>query len=193
MGCGHSTYSSTPISYCANSQSQGTTWPPPPPKRPVKRRKEEKHHERLSGLDDALVPETYINPPLNDESIQTTQNTHNIFDTKPPAPLTEPPQPCAEGRAHPVNRIRVNRICAVCEYERTGRLKALESSMEAVRFEPRRWKSKNQGHYVDPKRKSEGMGRAGRNWEGKNGAIGGVWGVGITVGEWWKGAGGVVR
>ena len=68
----------------------------------------------------------------NTSSVRTSTTEDNV-------------QPCAEGRAHPLHTVRLERICAVCEYEREERLRTLESSISEIKFEPWRWRTKYRG------------------------------------------------
>lgn len=54
-------------------------------------------------------------------------------------------RPCNNGRIHPLQTIRLDRLCAACQYERDARLKALESLNSEIHFEPSRWQFKYQG------------------------------------------------
>lgn len=79
---------------------------------------------------------------------------------------------------HPIHRVRLERLCAVCEGEREGRLVALEEESGEVRFEPERCKWRFQGAGGDG---GGGSGRGSKAWE-----------VGAVVGGWWRGGGGEV-
>jgi len=119
---------------------------------------------RASSTDKAMAGEQQR---CDDHSIQATCATAGL-------------QPCAEGWTHPFHRVRLERRCAVCEYEREERLHALEASTDEIRFDPGRWRCKYQGHNGALATKKGDASRY--NGAGKQGS--GLWGIGTAVEGW---------
>jgi hypothetical protein len=151
MGCGHSTFSSTPVSYCADAIDLG------------------KHHAQEAPAPTKFTaePEIAVNELALDPSqstvAQPTQDSHpttplgeNIINTTK-EPSTKPKskkiemQPCRDGRVHPLHTVRLERmICEGCASARDERLHALESNTSEIRIEPSRWQWKYHGQSRGP-------------------------------------------
>jgi hypothetical protein len=151
MGCGHSTFSLMPVSYCANAMDLG------------------KHHtqEPSSPADFTAEPESTINElaldPQQCSVAQPTQDSHpttqlgeNIINTtiepkRKPKSKKIKLQPCQDGRVHPLHTVRLERmICEGCASARDERLHALESNTSEVKIEPSRWQWKYHGQSGGP-------------------------------------------
>ncbi|KAF1840017.1 uncharacterized protein K460DRAFT_371983 [Cucurbitaria berberidis CBS 394.84] len=139
LGCGHSTFSSTPVRYCADARTKAVTVERNTGKSP--------EDEGSSGQSAAPSATSSANAPTHTLPVRTARKDLEECDaSSATAAATEDDvQPCTEGRAHPFHSVRLERICAICEYEREERLRALESSVSEIRFEPWRWQGKFRG------------------------------------------------
>ncbi|KAH9873721.1 hypothetical protein IAQ61_004347 [Plenodomus lingam] len=180
LGCGHSTFSARPLRFCPNAQSNIVA--------NTKRRKRSLDAASRSSSATTKIDEAgeTIIPSGDQVRLETQGTTKTSHKIKKPLPRSSSPaiddfKPCADGRAHPFNRIRLERLCAICEYDRDQRLQALESSTDEIRFEPARWRWKYQG----TKGPRAGRGdESGVRKEGKRAS--GLWGMGTAVEGWWK-------
>ncbi|KAI8940166.1 hypothetical protein NX059_012550 [Plenodomus lindquistii] len=177
-GCGHSNFSATPVRYCANAISYTGSG--------TKRRKRSSDTGSTSPTGTATIDKTGettpSQAPRHSRGTTATKNAHRIrkSSSRSTSPATGSVQPCAEGRAHPFNRVKLERLCAVCEYERDERLHALETSTDEVKFDPARWRWKYQG--TNGVRTGKGDVSEPKN-KGERGS--GLWGVGTAVEKWW--------
>jgi hypothetical protein len=151
LGCGHATFSSTPVRHCTNATS------------PINNRA----LEDLSSIQPTTnlkTPSTSVALNLDVESqpdataeLQVSSSTklpsqeaNHTKDLRKyivvnPVNASEP-KPCREGQAHPLHTVRLERICAGCAFEREERLRALESFSTEIKFEPNRWQWKYRGN-----------------------------------------------
>lgn len=175
VGCGHSTFSPTPTVFCVNAQSHTRS----------------ETERRTSSTEPTptrndMTSEWQLS---EDHALQATPSLTSATDRfKEPSLLsanlaTEGLQPCAEGRTHPFNKVKIERRCAVCEYERGERLHALETSTDEIRFEPGRWRWKYQGNN-GVLATNKGDDASHFKGGGKQGSR--LWGMGATVEGWWN-------
>ncbi|KAH9879124.1 hypothetical protein J1614_002560 [Plenodomus biglobosus] len=142
-------------------------------------RKRHSNTTSLTSTSTATSDEAGENAPSKEQLILETRGvtttSHRIrkSSSRSSSPATDGMQPCAEGRAHPFNRIKLERLCAFCEYERSERLKALEIPRDEVKFDPARWRWKYQGKSDTASLQDKGKRRSG------------LWAMGSAVEAWW--------
>lgn len=194
LGCGHSTFSSTPVSYCANARRQSAAVNKKSSKLPedeVSPRHSTTPSQTstvYSSLDHGLQSET-ADGTASTSTVPAQATGKDIQEgnaSSATAPTMEDNmQPCPEGRAHPFHTVRIERICAVCEYERDERLRALESSSSEIRFEPWRWRWKYRGGKDGPAWKHPGEGNGAGSNQRQDVRVS-VRGMSAAVGSWIK-------
>lgn len=156
LGCGHSTFSSIPVRYCSNARTErnavGETQRISPGNEPTP-----VEFDELTKSDPSKnqVPERDSIDTLTSSNTQSTSiasedtGATSIVSIRSPTTKLER-IPCREGRAHPFHNVKIERICAVCEYEREQRLRALDASINEIKIEDWRWKLRHQGGPLMP-------------------------------------------
>ncbi|KAF2855496.1 hypothetical protein T440DRAFT_156195 [Plenodomus tracheiphilus IPT5] len=178
LGCGHSTFSATPVRYCANARSHTVTG--------TIRRKKSSDSTSLLSTATATTDKTPKKAQPEDQTIRTTLRATTTSQkvrkssSRSSSPATDNLQPCAEGRAHPFNRVRLERLCAFCEHDRDERLQTLETSADEIKFDPARWRWKYQGTNGPRAGDSDASSLKG---QGKRET--GLWGMETAVENWW--------
>lgn len=186
LGCGHSTFSSMPVRYCTSAQSKATTGPKR--KSPGLTGRSSGHSASSSNESNVYSLPEHANTSTSSSVSDASQTRGNLAGSRhelksdEEVVTEEDEQPCAEGPVHPFHTVKLERLCAVCDNEREERLRALDSSISEIRFEPWRWQCKYQGI----KRGS----LDGKDDKAKHGEqdrmTSGVWGMGTVVEDWWK-------
>lgn len=200
LGCGHSTFSSTPVRYCVDARTERISVEEEPPESPRNEnappitQSDQTHNPEVPK---AHVPERDSTDTLASINTQPTSvasddtGATSILSIAPPT-IKERKIPCREGRAHPFHIVKIERICAVCEYDmeqrlrdRDQRLRALDESINEIKFEDWRWKLKYQGGPPTPLlQKGDRTGTDGTVGTGE--AMKSVWRVSAAVGNWVK-------
>lgn len=121
LSCGHSTFSDKPVGFCKAATD-------------VSIRSSFSRQRRTSTLSAS-------------SSIYSRTDSIEVEDQRDSEPISRASamRPCTEGQIHPLHTRRLERLCAVCQYERDERLKVLESLSSEIHFEPWRWQFKYQG------------------------------------------------
>lgn len=161
MGCGHSSFSSTPIRYCANARAVDTM--ESTELEDVEREAEAEpvvaevavrsrvdsvmgaDSKRQSRESEAGMRELAAHPLPSSTSQHNDDDDDESLRSALNHRLTPKLQPCDKILAHPLHTVKVGSTCAVCVYEKAERLRILESSTDQVRFEPWRWQWKYKG------------------------------------------------
>lgn len=181
MGCGHSTFSETPVRYCEDVQTKKhLTQPKAATSSTHKLAGSETDGPmdlRLSLQDDSASKRSSNSTIASYASSYTAvQACNDSCGDEGETPLyeqnaspTDGVESCREGRVHPLHTIRLDRMCPACTEEREERLRRLDSSIRGIRFDPARWHWKYQGAKANISRKQEGR-----------------WGVGTAVGDWMR-------
>ncbi|KAH7379362.1 hypothetical protein DE146DRAFT_313146 [Phaeosphaeria sp. MPI-PUGE-AT-0046c] len=190
LGCGHSTSSTMPVSFCATATNAANLRTQEEPS-PIPAKQDADHNIFESDLDLEAVSESDITEASRN-SLGAAQVAENSTVDKPecPASKSNKPwrkskiQPCDEGRVHPLHTVRLERVCACCAFERDERLRALDSTTTEIRIKPKRWQVKQRGKVLTSPQQGEINRRSG----GSIGGIASVLGQRIDSGVWTVGA-----
>jgi hypothetical protein len=185
LGCGHSTFSSTPVRYCANATSldaQDETQPENPPlPKPTNTKITTNVITTIATTNLVLDLEAGSQPQVT-QALVTRDWQRLPTEKKINIPASRKPeyQPCEEGRAHPLHTRKVDTVCADCAQARLERLKKLdEMPVVEVKFV-----RKIGGRRPPVERKSEVMILQGKADKPK--VDSGVWATGTKWMEGWK-------
>jgi hypothetical protein len=132
LGCGHSTSSATPVSYCANATG-------------VAKYTIEDDASSTQPTAELATTNTGVALDLDAGSPPEPNITDQNQSSAPePLPALAPKytQPCGEGLIHPLHTRRLERMCTGCTGARDERLRALESIAGEIRIDPQRWQEK---------------------------------------------------
>jgi hypothetical protein len=177
LGCGHSTFSSTPVRYCANATSLEEEFTE------TKTTSEPTKNLKTTSTGVVSDLEAGSRPPRNSPLLPTNDTTSTVKRTVAPASRKPNLQPCEEGRVHPLHTRKVDRQCAECVHAREARLKALESMPEVVKI------VRSERSQPPPaKRQCEEMILRGRAEKAPK-VDSGVWAVGTKWMEGWRKSG----
>ncbi|KAH7399380.1 hypothetical protein BKA66DRAFT_451676 [Pyrenochaeta sp. MPI-SDFR-AT-0127] len=186
LGCGHSTFSSTPVRYCANAKIKGTAGQQQRAPRFTSR---SPCHSATSSSESNVYSRPEFSNTATLSNISSPCHTTdsmveppNEINTRGETVTRGDDQACSIGHVHPLHTIRLEHLCAICDWEREERLRALESSTSEIRFEPWRWQCKYRGSNTVPHIRKHDKSKG----EVHDGRASVVWGVGATVGGWWK-------
>jgi len=175
QGCGHTSYSSTPVRYCENAKGTDNTetqTTPEPPKDIV---------TKTTGV--VLDLEAGSHPKRNSQlpSQPPTETDPAKKRTIIPASRNLNLQPCEVGLTHPLYTRNIETQCGACIRARDERLRALDSMPEvhAITRTPKKQAAKRQ---------SEDMILQGRAYKAPK-VDSGVWAVGSKWMEGWKKSG----
>ncbi|KAH3940524.1 hypothetical protein HBI56_096120 [Parastagonospora nodorum] len=171
QGCGHTTYSSTPVRYCENAKNTDPTETQPtcgPPKDMVT-----KTTDVVLDLEAGSHPKrnSQLPPPPLETDLAAKR-------TIMPASRNSNLQPCEVGLTHPLYTRKIETQCGECIRARDERLYALESMPEAHII-------KRMQNRQPAKRQSEEMILQGRADKAPK-VDSGVWAVGSKWMEGWK-------
>lgn len=197
LGCGHSTHSPTPVRYCANARSKTADH--------IDRgRHKERDSARLSAATTALnTPSTTLDTETRshsqgtNSSTQSWQTAEHALPEDPdsvemvklkakPKAIHEELEPCSEKWGHPLHRIRLERLCAICQHSKDERLRALESSTNEVHIEPSRWSWKYKGGNASRLPKTQLQLLGGNQSKGTPSITNSAWGIGTGWLKDWK-------
>lgn len=193
LGCGHSTSSTMPVSFCATATDAANlrTREEPGPA-PAKQIEDSNNSNPVPSTEAETQPDT---SEASRDTLIAAQAARNSASIELEAPrrskitkrsVNSNLQPCDEGRVHPLHTVRLDRVCASCAFLRDERLRALDSTTAEIRIEPKRWQEKQRGKVVTMSQK-EGDGRS-RSSGGSIGGIASVIGQRIDSGVWTVGA-----
>jgi hypothetical protein len=170
LGCGHSNFAATPVSYCHDARPVKRTNSIKRRSRDDKSAKSPTTSTRKSDLEAVSRPTKAPRVSLLNASPSLKHDKHTRVRSvrKPKEKLV----PCDERRAHPLHTIRLERMCSGCEAERDERLQELEENISWIHFEPQKWRAKY---------------RAGEDGVKEDAEAGGMWGIGSAVGGWMRG------
>src|SRR4051812_25385639 len=167
LGCGHHTFSETPVRYCEHAKTKASA-----ESRTCSNQKEVNvtqvpvegsvrsdgiahADEESSLLDDESAgrPECSIaGLPRSSHTIEHT-DTVKIKATEPTAPVTV--KPCGEGRVYPLHTFKLEHICPVCANERDERLRKLDGAVDKVTFDSVKWHWRYRGDHKGKDRSGE--------------------------------------
>lgn len=181
LGCGHTTFSSTPVRYCANATSLDDAQGPSLPE-PTVTNKNMKTTTTGVVLDLEAGSQPQVTQAIatrDSQSLPSTEGRTIALASRISTPRLEP---CVEGRAHPLHTRKVDSSCADCVQARDERLRKLESMPVEVKF-----KRRKQDGESPSKRTSKEMILQGKVNRPK--VDSGVWATGTKWMEGWKGRG----
>ncbi|EFQ93630.1 hypothetical protein CFE70_008473 [Pyrenophora teres f. teres 0-1] len=185
LGCGHHTFSETPIRYCEAAKTKASA----DSKSPLNQDEGDNAQDLTCGSaigdddghtdgDSSLLDDESIRRPdwsiagSRRSSCTTVQTgTISVKDTEPATPVFR--KPCGEGRVYPLHTFKLEQICPVCANERDKRLRQLDKVTDEITFDAAKWHCKYQGDHK------------GKNGSGGKKAHAG-WNVGTAVGGWMK-------
>ncbi|KAG9381658.1 hypothetical protein A1F94_007312 [Pyrenophora tritici-repentis] len=178
LGCGHHTFSETPIRYCEAAKTKAAAHLETPLDRDKRDSTQDPAYGSAKGDEDGHTDED--SSLLNDESTgrpessiagsarssYTTVHTDavDVEDTKHTTPVIM--KPCGEGRVYPLHTFKLEQICPICANERDKRLLQLDKVTAEITFDAAKWHWK------------------GRDVSGKK--TDSVWNVGAALGGWIK-------
>lgn len=146
MGCGHSTFSDAPISYCEKARLRRgkLSRDASPRQAPLKA----KDTDTGETVDRNTQPGGARPPPatslLTTPSSPQEKNTSNSPKRRR-SPTPTDLKPCRERLIHPLHTVRVESLCSGCEADRADRLNALAMFSREIKFDPNKWKWKYSG------------------------------------------------
>jgi hypothetical protein len=129
IGCGHSTFSSTPVRYCANVtnlETQDGAQPESILPEPLDKGNTNWNVKTTTTnvvRDLEAGPQPQVAQALATQDCQRLPTKEKIIIPASRIPVY---QPCEEGRAHPLHTRKVETICAECEHARLNRLRKLD-------------------------------------------------------------------
>lgn len=146
LDCGHSTFSEMPVGFCKAAKD-------------VSVRFSGSRQQRTSTLSTT----SSIYSRTDSMEAEEQRDSKHAWTTKAI-------RPCTEGQIHPLQTRRLERLCAVCQYERDKRLEALKSRNGEIHFEPWRWQFKYQGgststQQKDPSKAAVSNAESGITWD----------------------------
>ena len=120
LHCGHSTFSEMPVGFCKAAKDLTV---------------------RFSG-----PRQRSTSTASNTSSVYSRTDSMDAEERKRPQSVstTRAIRPCNEGRVHPLQTRRLERLCSTCQHERDKRLGALEVLTNGIHFEPWHGQSKYQ-------------------------------------------------
>lgn len=121
LHCGHSTSSQTPVGFCKDAEEDRTLHL-------------DLQAQRLSTMSTASSVYSMADS-LDAEKKDIGQR----------AVAKGRMRPCTEGRVHPLQTRRLERLCASCQHKRERRLEVLQELSDRISFEPWQWQFKYQG------------------------------------------------
>lgn len=192
MGCGHSTFSETPVRYCEDVRTKKHPAQPIAARSNTQKLAEQETCIQVlagSGTDGPMDSRSSLqndgaSKRLSNSTIASHASSYTAVQTyddyrgeegemlsfEQNASQTDGVESCREGRVHPLHTIRLDRMCPICTEEREERLRGLDSSIRGIKFDPARWHWKYQGAKTNASRKQEGR-----------------WTVGAAKGGWMRG------
>jgi hypothetical protein len=142
LGCGHSTFSSTPVSYCTNaispagSKTQEDMWPA-------------LHTSGVNitsaglAIDLKAGSQLGVVKTLRNSILSNQEASNNTREQRRPdnsaSERNKEIQPCGEGRVHPLHTRRLECMCSSCAQERDERLRSFELILGETKIDPQRW------------------------------------------------------
>ena len=192
LGCGHSTFSPKPVSYCAKATTitEGKAQKDASPRQPPTELRNASPEVPLD-LNEELRPEG-AKPPPHRSLLTAPQSPKDKNTTRPPKRRRSPTptrttklEPCNEGLIHPLHTVRIETLCPGCADDRERRLEALAMFSTEIKFDPARWQWKYRASGGGPSTKRQHVddhvepaivgGDAGEAQKGEGGGGRGVW------------------
>jgi hypothetical protein len=192
-GCGHSTFSLKPVSYCTNAthSAKGTV---EEDITPILQARELETMSTSVTIDLNTVSEPEVTKTLRNSIFINQGATNNTKEQRRPMnPASKRDlevQLCKDGRVHPFHTRRLECMCTGCAQERDERLRALESILERIKIDPRppQWKYREEGERLPSKRQDiEDLTLVERNAPAQRKVDSGVWSVGTKWMKDWRG------
>jgi hypothetical protein len=187
LGCGHSTFASTPVRYCANA----TTLAKNMAREEVSLTQPNTQLNTTSTIDVAQKLDTGSRKTIGESSTTTRLTRRENDNTKGPRKSTKDKemQPCEQGEVHPLHTVRLEPMCADCALERDARLRALEFISTEIKINPGRWQWKYHGssqQQPPPRHNVEGPTEVVEDATPREKVDSGVWTVGTKWLRDWK-------